>query len=308
MKVVLFCGGLGMRMREYSEALPKPMVPIGYRPMLWHVMKYYSHFGHKDFILCLGYRANAIKEYFLKYDECVSNDFVYSEGGKKLDLLTRDIDEWNITFADTGLHSNIGQRLKAVRKFLANEKTFLAGYTDCLSDLPLPEMLRDFESRNKVAAFIGVKPNATFHLVDIDRKGLVKDIRHVSESNQRINGGFFVLRQEIFDFLKDGEELVQEPFQRLIAAQQLVGYRYDGFWACMDTIKEVQQLEELYAQGKAPWEVWKTRPGAVHTVSKSSVLQSQNSSPAARKSLKAWSLRSKVAKAKMKSPIRDHKR
>src|SRR4029077_3716052 len=128
MKVVLFCGGLGMRMREYSEAVPKPMVPIGYRPILWHVMKYYAHYGHKDFILCLGYKANVIKQYFLNYDECVSNDFVYSQGGKKLELLTRDIDDWNITFADTGLHANIGQRLRAVRKHLAGEETFLASY------------------------------------------------------------------------------------------------------------------------------------------------------------------------------------
>jgi len=116
MKVVLFCGGLGMRMREYSEAVPKPMVSIGYRPVLWHVMKYYAHYGHKDFILCLGYKANVIKEYFLNYNECVSNDFVYSQGGKKLQLLTRDIDDWNITFADTGLRSNIGERLQAVKK------------------------------------------------------------------------------------------------------------------------------------------------------------------------------------------------
>ena len=142
MKVVLFCGGLGMRMRDYSDAVPKPMVPIGYRPILWHVMKYYAHYGHKDFILCLGYKANVIKQYFLNYDECVSNDFVYSQGGKKLELLTRDIDDWNITFADTGLHANIGQRLKAIKKYVANDEMFLANYTDGLSDLPLPTMIQ----------------------------------------------------------------------------------------------------------------------------------------------------------------------
>jgi glucose-1-phosphate cytidylyltransferase len=259
MKVVLFCGGQGMRMREYSEAVPKPMVLIGYRPILWHVMKYYAHYGHKDFILCLGYKANVIKDYFLKYDECVSNDFVYSQGGRKLELLTRDIDDWNITFVDTGLHANIGQRLRAVKNHVASEEMFLANYTDGLSDLPLPEMIRHVQQRNKIAAFAGVRPNATFHLVESDGDGLVTDIHQVTEGNQRINGGFFVLRREIFDYLKEGEELVHQPFQRLIGAKQLISYPHNGFWACMDTVKELQQLEELHSQGKAPWQVWNGR-------------------------------------------------
>ena len=122
MKVVLFCGGLGMRMREYSEEIPKPMVKIGYRPILWHIMKYYSYFGHKDFILCLGYKGDIIKDYFLNYNECISNDFVLSQGGKKLQLLSSDIEDWNITFVDTGLSSNIAQRLKAVEKYLEGEE------------------------------------------------------------------------------------------------------------------------------------------------------------------------------------------
>ena len=138
MKVVLFCGGLGMRIRD-AENLPKPMVQIGYRPILWHVMKYYAHFGHKDFILCLGYGADTIKNYFLNYNECVSNDFVLSGGGKRLDLISSDIHDWRITFVDTGIHSNIGQRLKAVERYLAGEESFLANYTDGLSDQPLPQ-------------------------------------------------------------------------------------------------------------------------------------------------------------------------
>src|SRR5713101_1065274 len=138
MKVVLFCGGLGMRLREYSENIPKPMVTIGYRPILWHVMKYYAHFGHKDFILCLGYRADSIKNYFLNYDECLSNDFVLSRGGKNVELIHTDAHDWKITFADTGINSNIGQRLKAAEKYLKGEEVFLANYTDGLSDLHLP--------------------------------------------------------------------------------------------------------------------------------------------------------------------------
>src|SRR5579859_4730095 len=141
MKVVLFCGGLGTRMREYSETIPKPMVDIGYRPMIWHLMKYYAYFGHKDFVLCLGYRGDVIKNYFLNYSEAVSNDFVLSEGGHKLELMTSDIHDWRITFVDTGLTSNIGQRIKAVEKHVADEPEFLANYSDGLTNLPLPEHL-----------------------------------------------------------------------------------------------------------------------------------------------------------------------
>src|SRR5260370_18842271 len=157
MKVVLFCGGLGMRMREYSEAIPKPMVTIGYRPILWHVMKYYAHYGHKDFILCLGYKADVIKNYFLNYDECVSNNFVLSHGGRKLQLLNSDIHDWNSTFGDTGIGSNIGQRLKAVQSYLKGESVFLANYSDGVSDLPLPESLRHFRERRKIASFVSVR-------------------------------------------------------------------------------------------------------------------------------------------------------
>src|SRR5215470_8642056 len=141
MKVVLFCGGLGMRIREAGENVPKPMITIGYRPILWHVMKYYAHHGHKDFILCLGYKADTVKNYFLNYNECTSNDFVLSQGGKNMKLFNSDIQDWRITFVDTGMTSNIGQRLKAVEKHLEGEEMFLANYTDGLSDLPLPEYI-----------------------------------------------------------------------------------------------------------------------------------------------------------------------
>jgi glucose-1-phosphate cytidylyltransferase len=256
MKVVLFCGGFGMRLREYSEAVPKPMVPIGYRPILWHVMKYYAHYGHKDFILCLGYKADVIKKYFLEYDECVTNDFVLSKGGKNLKLLASDIQDWNITFVDTGLGSNIGQRLKAVQKHLKGEEMFLANYSDGLSDLSLPSMIEAFGQSKNIACFAGVKPRATFHLVDSDPSGVVKSISHVGKSGARINGGFMVLRQKIFNYLRDGEELVEEPFSRLIAEGKLMAYLHDGYWACMDTFKEKQDLDDAFGHGKAPWAVW----------------------------------------------------
>ena len=152
MKVVLFCGGLGTRLREYSESIPKPMVNIGYRPIIWHVMKYYAHFGHTDFILCLGYRGDVIKQYFLNYEECLSNDFQLSKGGRELQLYSRDIDQWNITFVDTGHYAPIGQRLKAVEQYLEGEEVFLANYSDGLTDFFLPSMIDHFMASGKVAA------------------------------------------------------------------------------------------------------------------------------------------------------------
>ena len=256
MKVVLFCGGMGTRIREYSDSIPKPMVPIGYRPLLWHVMKYYAHFGHKDFILCLGYKADVVKNYFLNYDECISNNFVLSNGGNKLKLLNSDIQDWNITFVDTGNSSNIGQRLKAVEPYLEGESVFLANYSDGLTDLPLPEYIDHFRRRGKVGSFLAVKPHLSSHVVMV-KGDLAAGIQPISKTALLINGGFFVFRREIFDYMEHGEELVEEPFQRLIEKEQLLAYQYDGYWACMDTFKDRQQLEDLYTRGEAPWELWK---------------------------------------------------
>jgi len=259
MKVVLFCGGLGMRLREYSETIPKPMVTIGYRPILWHVMKYYAHYGHKDFILCLGHRADAVKNYFLNYNECASNDFVLSGGGKKLELFNSDIHDWKITFADTGINSNIGQRLKAVEKYLAGEEEFLANYSDGLTDLPLPQQLKHFHQHRKIASFLCVRPNLSYHLVELQEGNgsLVSGIHPINNGTVRINGGFFIFKKKIFDYIGEKEELVSEPFQRLVGEKQLIAYSYDGFWASMDTFKDKQQLETLCGGGAAPWEVWK---------------------------------------------------
>jgi len=256
MKVVLFCGGLGLRLRDYAENIPKPMATIGYRPILWHVMKYYAHYGHKDFILCLGHRADTIKNYFVNYDEYVSNDFVLSAGGKNIDLINRDIHDWRITFADTGITSNVGQRLKAVEKYLEGEETFLANYSDGLTDLPLPQQIEDFRRHGKVASFLCICPNLSYHLVSLDGNNVVTNIEDANKSSLRINGGYFVFKKEIFSYLKDGEELVHEPFRRLIAEQQLLAYEYRGFWASMDTFKDKQHLDDLYAKGNAPWQVW----------------------------------------------------
>lgn len=246
-----------MRMREFSEMIPKPMVNIGYRPILWHVMNYYAHFGHKEFILCLGYKGNVIKEYFLNYNECTSNDFILSSGGNHIALLNRDIDDWNITFVDTGITSNIGQRLKAVQDHLEGEETFLANYADGLTDMHLPDMIEFYDKQKAVAAFVSVRPQQSFHAVTVNQDGHVVMVRAIGQTDVWMNGGYFVMNQEIFDYMEDGEELVVEPFERLIAKAQLCSMKYDGFWGCMDTYKEKQHLDDMYALGETPWEVWK---------------------------------------------------
>jgi glucose-1-phosphate cytidylyltransferase len=264
-KVVLFCGGLGLRIRDYSETIPKPLVPLGPRPMLWHVMKYYSHFGHKDFILCLGHQGEAIKRFFLNYDECLSNDFIYSEGGKKVLLSNSDIHDWKITFADTGTDSNIGQRLKAVQKYVEGEEIFLANYTDGLTNLHLPALIEHFEKMDSVATFLSARPNLSFHIVSTAKDGRVENIQEMTHANLRINSGYFAFKKDIFNYIREGEELVREPFQRLIQEKRLVAYEYDGFFQAMDTFKDRQMLESLLASGHAPWEVWKAAHADAHS-------------------------------------------
>ena len=206
MKVVLFCGGLGMRLRDYSESIPKPMVPVGYRPILWHVMRYYAHFGHKDFILCLGYKADSIKQYFLKYDETISNDFVMSEGGREGGLAraatsrTGRSPSWTPASTPTS-----GCVSRPCSHYLQGEEMFLANYSDGVSDLPLPDDDRLLpRERTRWPASSGVAPTQSFHLVSVEDGGRVKSIRHVKDVGMRINGGFFVLRREIFDWMKRG--------------------------------------------------------------------------------------------------------
>jgi glucose-1-phosphate cytidylyltransferase len=259
MKVVLFCGGLGMRLREYSETIPKPMVVLGYRPILWQIMRYYAHYGHKEFILCLGHRGDLIKKYFVGYDECVSNDFVLSKGGKDLNLLHSDISDWKITFVDTGLNSNIGQRLCAVRKYLGDDEIFLANYADGLTDLNFSDYLARFLAGDKIACFLAVKPTQSFHVVTIKKDGQVTSISPLGESGTWINSGYFIFRKEIFKFIKEGEDLVKEPFRRLIEKGRIMTHKHEGFWMAMDTFKDKQFLDEMVSNDNVPWEVWRAK-------------------------------------------------
>ncbi|MBK6972777.1 MAG: glucose-1-phosphate cytidylyltransferase [Sterolibacteriaceae bacterium] len=258
MKVVLFCGGLGTRLREHSDTIPKPLVNIGYRPIIWHLMRYYAHFGHKDFILCLGYRGDLVREYFLKYRAEMSCNFTMSNSGKTIQLLDDDgIDDWSITFVETGMHSNLGQRLMRAQHLVRGEEMFLANYSDGLSDLPLDKYIAQVKDKNAIASLLAVRPSQSFHAVRADEDGCVTDLEEVSGSDFWINAGFFCLRQDIFDYMRDGEELVLEPFRRLIAQRQLFALKYSGFWAAMDTFKDKITLDRMEARGDCPWMVWK---------------------------------------------------
>lgn len=257
MKVVLFCGGQGLRIRDYDDTVPKPMIRIGSRPIVWHLMKYYAHFGHTEFILCLGYKGEVIKDYFLNYKEWASNDFVLSGGGRDIRLLGSDIEDWTVTFADTGTHATIADRLKAVEGHLAGEELFLANYADGLTDLRLPDYLDAVRQRATVASFLAVRSPESFHVARIDDEGVCTGIEPISEADIWFNAGYFAFRHEIFDYIRAGEELVMEPFHRLIEERQLIAHRHLGFWQAMDTFKDQQALEHLHESGNAPWQVWK---------------------------------------------------
>ncbi len=258
-KVVIFCGGMGVRMGEATQTIPKPMINVGSRPILWHIMKWYASWGHTDFILCLGYRADSIKQYFLSYNEALANDFVLSKGGREIELLHRDgngrdVKDWRITFVDTGIPSVVGQRLKAIQPYVADEPVFLATYGDGLTDAPLDDMIATFAESGKTALFLSVRPRVEYHVVKAGPDGIVRSVEHLPRSDVWINGGFFAFRQGIFDVIEPGEDLVNEPFARLIEREELLAYRYEGFWQPMDTIKDKQKLDTLVETGAAPWQ------------------------------------------------------
>lgn len=257
MKVVLFCGGLGMRMRESATSVvPKPMGMVGERPLLWHVMRYYAHFGHTDFILCLGYGAAAIKDYFLNYDETRSNDFVLENGARDMKLFSTDISDWRITFVDTGLHSAIGERLRRVRHHVGDEAMFMANYADVLTNAPLPDMITTFEASSAVVGLLAVPPQSSHHVVDIDRDGLITQVTPMRDLRQWENGGYFILRPGIFDHLHEGEDLVEDALMRLVPQRRVLAYPYKGYWSPADTVKERAHLEDMYHKGTCPWMVW----------------------------------------------------
>jgi glucose-1-phosphate cytidylyltransferase len=227
-----------MRLRGAVGALPKPLVPIGGRPLLWHIMKYYAHFGHRDFVVCVGHHAAAIQDYF-----------------------ERTPHDWRIEYVDTGLDSSIGERFYAVRDQLAGEEIFLANYGDTVTDVALPVLIDHHARNGKIASLLSVRPNYTFNVVTSEGPE-VTGFHDIAQTGIRINGGYFVFRNDVFDYIEEGEDL-PVMFQRLIDADQLVAYPYEGFWAPMDTLKDKQRLESLVESGGSIWQVWEsTDPAA----------------------------------------------
>jgi glucose-1-phosphate cytidylyltransferase len=254
MKVVLFCGGMGTRIREYSENVPKPMIPLGSQPILRHVMQYYADYGHDDFILCLGYKANVVKDFFLNCRPQTFSDCVVTGDGN-VEVLGESQKDWRISLIDTGIWRNIGERLWAVRDQVRNEKIFLANYSDGLSNVDLDDMIEKFEASGKIACFLAVRPPLTYHLADIAEDGRVREFRSSDRSDIWINGGYFLFRGEIFDYMRETEELVLEPFTRLIADDMLMAYKHEGFWRSMDTLRDWQALQEMVERGDMPWTI-----------------------------------------------------
>jgi glucose-1-phosphate cytidylyltransferase len=256
MKVVLFCGGLGMRMRDGVTTGPKPMALVGERPLLWHVMRYYAHYGHTDFVLCLGFGASAVKDFFLNYDETRSNDFVLEQGAREPKLFNTDISDWRITFVDTGLHSPIGERLRRVRRFLCDEPMFMANYADVLTDAPLPDMVERFTASDAVASLLAIPPQSSHHAVDISDDGVITRVTPMRDLRHWENGGYFLLRPDIFDELNEDEDLVEDALVRLVRQRRVIAYPYKGYWSPADTVKERAYLDERYQRADCPWMIW----------------------------------------------------
>jgi glucose-1-phosphate cytidylyltransferase len=240
MNVVLFCGGLGLRLRGVTGLVPKPMIPIGGRPLLGHIMQYYAHFGHRDFTLCVGHQADMIRRYFGRSE--------FQAAG------------WTITFVDTPLEASIGERFFAVRDRI-DDDVFLANYGDTVTDVHLPDLIQMHSESGKIASLLSVPPNYTFNVVTTDGSERVAAFQDIADSGVRINGGYFVFQRSVFDFIEEGEDL-PEMFRRLIAADELVAYAYDGFWAPMDTLKDKERLEALMTSGGSLWQVWNSAGAA----------------------------------------------
>lgn len=253
MKTVLFCGGLGTRIRDYSEAIPKPMIPIGGKPILFHLMQSYGQYGYKEFVLCLGYKANVIKDFFFDLKPQMYSDCVVSSYGRDVELIGKPQDDWRITLVDTGIWRNIGERLLAVREYVQDEPYFFANYSDALSDVYLPDMVRAFEKSGKVASFLVTRPPFSLHLANFNEVGGVESLVTSDESDLWINAGYFIFKNTIFDYIQEGDELVEAPFRRLIEDRALMAFKHKGFWRPMDTLKDKQILEDLIEQGNVPW-------------------------------------------------------
>jgi glucose-1-phosphate cytidylyltransferase len=257
MKVVILCGGLGTRLREETEFRPKPMVEIGGRPILWHIMKIYAHSGFREFVLCLGYRGNMIKEYFLNY-EAMNNDFTIClgrESNVRYNGLHTE-QGFEVTLAETGLNTMTGGRVQRIRKYVDGEN-FMLSYGDGLADIDIKRLLAFHNEHGKIATVTTVTPTSRFGIVEMSGSGQVMKFLEKPRTETFASAGFFVFRPEIFDFL-EGDDCILEhnPLQRLAAEQQLMAYQHEGFFYAMDTYREYEHLNDLWAKKQAPWKIW----------------------------------------------------
>lgn len=260
MKTVILCGGYGTRIRDVAEELPKPMIPVGRLPILWHLMKYYSQYGHKDFVLCLGYKGQVIKDFFLNYEAYTRDCTVVLGAGQSIEFHTNHEEaDWRVTLADTGLETMTGGRIRKIRQYVGDDENFLLTYGDGLSNIDLDKLLEFHKSHGRILTVTGVRPPGRFGELMSDTSGLVTEFNEKPQaSGGRISGGFFVCRREIFDYLDDRDNLVfeQEPMRALVRDRQLAVYEHDDFWQCMDTYRDWQLLNKLIDTGAAPWKIW----------------------------------------------------
>jgi glucose-1-phosphate cytidylyltransferase len=258
-KAVILCGGKGERLREMTEAIPKPMIEIGGRPILWHVMKIYAHHGITDFVLALGYKGEKIKEYFVEYEGWRQQDFTLQMGaapGERLAFADNGQERWRITFADTGQETNTGGRLKAVERYL-DEPTFCVSYGDDLWDIPVGEVIAFHRRHGRAATLTAVRPVSPYGVLETAEDGTITRFREKPQLEHWINGGCFVFDRRVFGYLGANDVLEEAPFQRLASDREIMAYKHDGFWASMNTFKEMQTLNALWRAGEgAKWKVW----------------------------------------------------
>jgi len=261
MKTVILCGGYGTRIREVAEYLPKPMIPVGDAPILWHVMKYYAHYGHTDFVLCLGYKSEVIKNYFLNYG-AKPTDLRVTIGGEvpPMERVKTDEDGWKIALAETGLNAMTGARVKRIREYIGNDENFMLTYGDGVGDIDIEALVQFHLSHGKIATVTGVHPPGRFGELEYNPETKKADgfNEKPQVSGGRINGGFFVFNRKIFNYLdkSDDCDLEYGPLEKIVSEGELMVYKHDGFWACMDTIREMEHLNKLWNEETAPWKVW----------------------------------------------------
>ncbi len=258
MKVVILCGGRGTRMHEETEFRPKPMVLVGGKPILWHIMKLYSHFGYNDFILCLGYKGEMIKQYFLNLDE-LTHDFTLKLGAGKKEIVHHENETppWNITFAETGLDTETGGRIARIQKYIGGDEDFFLTYGDGVADVNVPRLYQYHKEKGKVVTVTGVRPRNPFGVIDVEA-GLARTFAEKPQSEDWTSGGFFVCNKKVFNYITPDASCVfeQAPLRKLAREGEFAVYHHHNFWHCVDTLKDVKGLAYHYDQGNRPWMLW----------------------------------------------------